>query len=243
MHSLAVSQQQFVLYVVFFCFQLNGPFSIMIKSLFVYGMVGGKNTKLKVSEIKSHIKSSLFLYKCSLFLSLALLLLPVQPDQISVCVEDDEDLRVDCMIKPAPNKINSYEFSWSSGTKEVLINTNVSGSKAEAQFNDKSQVVELEPHGYRMTLSDFKDKLPPNTTYMCKIYGEMKQITVEKGGWTEELKGMSVNQKLAEFFDRFLVCFNNFPLYRFPGAMLSSERVSAEILVLDCLPGLFPSSQ
>uniref|UniRef100_A0A3P9I0X3 Ig-like domain-containing protein n=1 Tax=Oryzias latipes TaxID=8090 RepID=A0A3P9I0X3_ORYLA len=122
----------------------------MIKSLFVYGMVG------------------------------ALLLLPVQPDQISVCVEDDEDLRVDCMIKPAPNKINSYEFSWSSGTKEVLINTNVSGSKAEAQFNDKSQVVELEPHGYRMTLSDFKDKLPPNTTYMCKIYGEMKQITVEK---------------------------------------------------------------
>ncbi|RVE63811.1 hypothetical protein OJAV_G00140260 [Oryzias javanicus] len=75
---------------------------------------------------------------------------------------------------------------WSAGsavaprTKEVLINTNVSGSKAEAQFNDKSQVVELEPHGYRMTLSDYKDKLPHNTTYMCKISGDVRQITVER---------------------------------------------------------------
>ncbi|KAF6725747.1 hypothetical protein FQA47_013608 [Oryzias melastigma] len=121
----------------------------MIKSLFVYGVLG-------------------------------VLLLPVRPEQISVCVEDDDDLRVDCMIEPKANKINTYEFSWSSGTKEVLINTNVSGSKAEAQFKDKSQVVELEPHGYRMTLSDFKDKLPHNTTYMCKIYGDVKQITVER---------------------------------------------------------------
>ncbi|XP_043995742.1 thy-1 membrane glycoprotein-like [Gambusia affinis] len=118
----------------------------------------------------------------SLFLSgiLGVLLIPVQPQLISVCLEEDEDLRVDCRIEPKPNKINSYEFSWSSGAREALINTNVSGSAAEAQFRDKSEVVELEPHGYRMTLKGFTNTLPHNTTYMCKITGQVESINVEK---------------------------------------------------------------
>lgn len=100
---------------------------------------------------------------------------------ITVCVEDDDDLRVDCLIEPKANKINSYEFSWSSGSKESLINTNVSGSAAEAQFKDKSSVEELEPHGYRMTLRSVTDKLPHNTTYICKISGVVASVNKEKG--------------------------------------------------------------
>uniref|UniRef100_A0AAQ4PLP7 Uncharacterized protein n=1 Tax=Gasterosteus aculeatus aculeatus TaxID=481459 RepID=A0AAQ4PLP7_GASAC len=110
----------------------------------------------------------------------AALLIPAECDLISVCVEDDYDLRVDCLTKPTPNQINSYEFSWSSGTTESLINTNVSGSAAEGQFKDKSYVEELEPHGYRMTLNGFTDKLPHNTTYMCKISGKAAAVNVMK---------------------------------------------------------------
>ncbi|XP_071317535.1 uncharacterized protein [Trachinotus anak] len=120
----------------------------MLKSLFVYGVLG-------------------------------VLLIPAKCDLITVCIEDDNDLRVDCLIEPKPNKINSFEFSWSSGTKESLIYTNVSGSSAESQFKDKSTVVELEPHGYRMTLSGFRHSLPHNTTYMCKITGEVARVNVE----------------------------------------------------------------
>lgn len=112
-----------------------------------------------------------------------LLVPPAQSERISVCTEDDNDLRVDCRIEPKPNKITSYEFSWSSGTKEAIINTNVSGSAAQAQFRDKSQVVELDPHGYRMSLTGFTDQLPHNTTYMCKISGQIESVTVERGGW------------------------------------------------------------
>uniref|UniRef100_A0A3Q2TH55 Thy-1 membrane glycoprotein-like n=1 Tax=Fundulus heteroclitus TaxID=8078 RepID=A0A3Q2TH55_FUNHE len=108
------------------------------------------------------------------------LVIPARSELISVCLEEDNDLRVDCRIEPKPNKINSYEFSWSSGTKESLINTNVSGSAAEAQFRDKSEVVELEPHGYRMTLKGFTETLPHNTTYMCKISGQVESVLVEK---------------------------------------------------------------
>uniref|UniRef100_A0A3Q2PRF1 Thy-1 membrane glycoprotein-like n=1 Tax=Fundulus heteroclitus TaxID=8078 RepID=A0A3Q2PRF1_FUNHE len=119
----------------------------------------------------------------SLFLcgALGVLVIPARSELISVCLEEDNDLRVDCRIEPKPNKINSYEFSWSSGTKESLINTNVSGSAAEAQFRDKSEVVELEPHGYRMTLKGFTETLPHNTTYMCKISGQVESVLVEKG--------------------------------------------------------------
>uniref|UniRef100_A0A3Q1GCH5 Thy-1 cell surface antigen n=1 Tax=Acanthochromis polyacanthus TaxID=80966 RepID=A0A3Q1GCH5_9TELE len=108
------------------------------------------------------------------------LLISVKSELITVCVEDDDDLRVDCKLEPTSNKINSYEFSWSSGNKQTLINTNVSGSAAEAKFKGKSDVEELDPHGYRMTLRGFRDSLPHNTTYLCKISGANANITVER---------------------------------------------------------------
>ncbi|XP_037603732.1 thy-1 membrane glycoprotein-like [Sebastes umbrosus] len=128
---------------------MDGCFSIMLNSLFVFGVLG-------------------------------VLLIPAKCDRILVCLEDDNDLRVDCLIEPKLNKINSYEFSWSNGTRESVINTNVSGSVAEGQFKDKSSVTELKPHGYRMTLDDFTDKLPHNTTYMCKISKDLASVNVEK---------------------------------------------------------------
>ncbi|KAE8287523.1 hypothetical protein D5F01_LYC13568 [Larimichthys crocea] len=60
--------------------ELDGCFSIMLKSLFVYGVLG-------------------------------VLLIPASCDPISVCYEDDNDLRVDCWVEPKANKISSYEFS------------------------------------------------------------------------------------------------------------------------------------
>ncbi|XP_076024876.1 uncharacterized protein LOC143014754 [Genypterus blacodes] len=111
---------------------------------------------------------------------LGVLLIPAHCDQISVCVEEDNDLRVDCRTELKPSKLNSYEFSWSSGPKESLINTNVSGSSVETRFIDKSHVEELEPHGYRMVLKGFTDKLPHNTTYICKISGVVATVYMEK---------------------------------------------------------------
>ncbi|KAM9331939.1 thy-1 membrane glycoprotein-like [Pholidichthys leucotaenia] len=118
---------------------------------------------------------TLFLYGV-----LGVLLILVGSERISVCLEDDDELRVDCRIEQKSNKISSYEFSWTSGAKESLINTNVSGSSAEERFRGRSRVEELEPFGYRMTLSDFTDKLPHNTTFLCKITGELASIHVEK---------------------------------------------------------------
>ncbi|KAG7515521.1 hypothetical protein JOB18_010585 [Solea senegalensis] len=117
----------------------------------------------------------------TLFGILGVLLIPghTQVTPISVCVEDDRDLRVDCRIEAMTNKFDSYEFSWSSGTRESLINTNVSGSSAESQFKDKSYVEPLQPHGYRLTLSSFTDTARNNTTYMCKINGKAARISVE----------------------------------------------------------------
>lgn len=111
---------------------------------------------------------------------LGVLLIPAKCNEISVCIEDDNELRVDCRVEAKPNKISDYEFSWSAGNKESLIHTNVSGSSAEPRFKDKSQVMELEPFGYRMTLSGFTDTLPHNTTYMCKVSGVMASVTLEK---------------------------------------------------------------
>lgn len=126
---------------------------------------------------------SVFFICPPVFFSPTVLLIPAKCGLISVCVEDDRDLRVDCQIEPKPNTINSYEFSWSTGTKESLIHTNVSGSSPDSQFSGKSQVEELEPHGYRMTLTGFTDTLPHNTTYMCKISGVPAIVTVEKRRW------------------------------------------------------------
>lgn len=144
------------------------------------------------------------------------------------------------MIDPKPNMINSYEFSWSSGAKESLINTNVSGSSAERQFADKSSVEELEPRGYRMTLTGFLDKLPHNTTFLCKISRVSARVTVEKGrqmtvcvvwGCEHEIKW--VGEKSKRILS--IVCIPLFSLCRSTCHMFSCECVFEELLLLDHL--------
>lgn len=110
------------------------------------------------------------------------LLIPAKCDKITVCIEEDKDLRVDCVINSTSNKINDYEFSWSSGTKEVIINTNVSGSVADSQFKGKKNYVTVLPTNiYRLTLEDPIDILPHNTTYICKVSGKPARAIFAKG--------------------------------------------------------------
>ncbi|KAM3601983.1 uncharacterized protein V6R79_022271 [Siganus canaliculatus] len=157
----------FLTFALWFLFsKLDGCFSIMLKPLFVYGVLG-------------------------------VLLIPAKCNQITVCVEDDRDLRVDCLINNQANKINSYEFSWSNGAKEQLINTNVTGLSAEDKFKSKSYVVEM-PTGYRLTLSEFTDTLPHNTTYMCNISGEVARVNVERVSDNINMAASTVSNKKSE---------------------------------------------
>ncbi|XP_031586521.2 thy-1 membrane glycoprotein [Oreochromis aureus] len=123
----------------------------MLKSLFVYGVLG-------------------------------VMLIPVKSQLMTVCMEEDEELRVDCLIENKPNIINTYQFSWSIGVRQEIINTNVSSGPAthRSLLINKSRVEELEPVGYRMTLSDFRDKLSDNTTFLCNISGQDANISVQK---------------------------------------------------------------
>ncbi|XP_068601072.1 uncharacterized protein [Brachionichthys hirsutus] len=133
---------------------------------------------------------------------LGVMLIPTKGVQISVCVEDDNDLRVDCWTESQDNTVDSYEFSWSYGTKEFLINTNVSGSPAQGQFKGKSYVKELKPHGYRLTVINSGDNRPHNTTYMCKLTGVPARIDVEK----DNLARCSAVSVFLERSSNWIVC-------------------------------------
>lgn len=115
-------------------------------------------------------------------LYVTVLSIPAKCGQISVCLEPDKDLRVDCTIKPKHSKTNTYEFSWWSGTEEIVIATNVSRSTAEESFKSKSNVEVLKSGAYRMILSDVIEKLQQNTTFVCKLSEETARVTVDKGG-------------------------------------------------------------
>lgn len=121
----------------------------MLKSLFVYGVLG-------------------------------VMLITVKSEWITVCVEEDGELRVDCQIEPKSNRINSYEFALSIGKRQLIINTNVSGGSAEEQFKGKSRVEELDPHGYRMAMTSFREYLSDDTIFLCKISGESDSVSVQK---------------------------------------------------------------
>lgn len=131
------------------------------------------------SAVGAHFFATLM---CFMFLFVPVLLIPAKCDRISVCAEDNKVLRVDCLLEPEPNKLNTFQFSWSSGTKESVFSTNVSGSSPDNEFKGKSTVKELQPHGYRMTLPNFTDKLPRNSTFLCRLSGKTARVAVEKGG-------------------------------------------------------------
>ncbi|CAG00505.1 unnamed protein product [Tetraodon nigroviridis] len=111
---------------------------------------------------------------------LGVLLIPAKCEKISVCTSDNKDLRVDCLVEPKPNKVNDYQFSWSSGDKEIVLSTNVSGSSPDKNLKTQSTIKELKPHGYRMILPNFTNELPQNVTFLCALSGNTVRIAVEK---------------------------------------------------------------
>uniref|UniRef100_A0AAY5KG14 Immunoglobulin subtype domain-containing protein n=1 Tax=Esox lucius TaxID=8010 RepID=A0AAY5KG14_ESOLU len=107
--------------------------------------------------------------------------------ELSVCEEEDGDLRIDCHLEPRANQINSYEFSLSTGTVETVINTNVSGSSPDVHYRDRSYVEHLDPHGYRLRLSAGTHTVThinnhPETTFICKISKKIASQIIQKGG-------------------------------------------------------------
>ncbi|KAJ7997503.1 hypothetical protein DPEC_G00229700 [Dallia pectoralis] len=126
-------------------------------------------------------------------------LLGVVRSELSVCEEEDGDLRVDCRIEPRANQINSYEFSLTTGTMETVINTNVSGSSPDVLYRDRSYVELLKPHGYRLRLNAETQTLTeinthPETTFICKISKKSASTILVKG----ELLPCSADQLLVQ---------------------------------------------
>lgn len=102
-----------------------------------------------------------------------------ESEKITVCQEEDNDLRVDCQLDPTPSTMRvEYEFSMATGGKETIINTNVSGIMADDKFRrDKAYPELLETDTIRLTITDFD--LTENTTFMCKISGRLESIFIE----------------------------------------------------------------
>ncbi|KAI5622475.1 hypothetical protein C0J50_18076 [Silurus asotus] len=98
---------------------------------------------------------------------------------MTVCQEEDNDLRVTCPLRPKPNYHTEFEFSMSKGKREIIINTNVSGTMPEPSFRHNTYVEELEPYGFKLTMMRFT--ITENTTFMCKVSQEDKRLFVDMG--------------------------------------------------------------
>lgn len=162
----------------------------------------------------------------------SVLLVPAKCSNITVCIEENGELRVDCLIHSKALKPESYSFFWSSGPKQMLINSNVSGSSVDNQFKGKSVVTEREL-GYRMNLRGFTENLPQNPTFICRVNDESAQISLGKGGWIWIYR----RGDKKKVWERFLVMISIycFSPCRTNWAMFSHQRISAELQLLDCL--------
>ncbi|KAG5844609.1 hypothetical protein ANANG_G00164310 [Anguilla anguilla] len=122
----------------------------------------------------------------TLFISsifLVVLVIPGFSQKVTVCKEEDGDVRVDCLIAPKQNQINSYEFSITKGSKEVVINTNVTGKTADPKFKDTTQVDSLDLQGYRLRMRKYQ--MDENTTFICKATQTTESVMVVKGKMLE----------------------------------------------------------
>ncbi|KAI5096577.1 hypothetical protein C0J45_13471 [Silurus meridionalis] len=96
---------------------------------------------------------------------------------MTVCQEEDNDLRVTCPLRPKPNYHTEFEFSMSKGKREIIINTNVSGTMPEPSFRHNTYVEQLEPYGFKLTMMRFT--ITENTTFMCKVTQDDKRLFVD----------------------------------------------------------------
>ncbi|XP_069039197.1 uncharacterized protein [Lepisosteus oculatus] len=120
--------------------------------------------------------NSLFIFGVFLAVSAA----PTLGDNnIKVCRQEDESLRIDCNIPPKPNQVSSYSFSMTKAGKETPITNNFTGGTTDLKFKDKIRVVPLENSGFRLTMTSFQ--LTENTTFICKVQSVIATAQVEKG--------------------------------------------------------------
>ncbi|KAB5548933.1 hypothetical protein PHYPO_G00061380 [Pangasianodon hypophthalmus] len=98
-------------------------------------------------------------------------------EEMTVCQEEDNDLRVTCPLQPKPNYHTEFEFSMSKDKREVIIYTNVSGTMPDPSFRHNTYVQELEPYGFKLTMMHFT--ITENTTFMCKVTKEAKSLFVD----------------------------------------------------------------
>ncbi|KTF76828.1 hypothetical protein cypCar_00019111 [Cyprinus carpio] len=140
-------------------------------------MYGNYDVMLPAQSFAMNAFNSLFRW----ILVLEVLMMPVlcqgEESVITVCQEEDNDLRVDCLLEPRPNYHTDYEFSMSKGQKEIIINTNISGIMPEPKFRHNTFVTELEPFGFRLTIMSFT--ITENTTFICKVTKIQKTLFVE----------------------------------------------------------------
>ncbi|XP_016332765.1 uncharacterized protein LOC107681113 isoform X1 [Sinocyclocheilus anshuiensis] len=136
-----------------------------------------KTKHFKMQSFAMNTINSLFGW----ILALGVLMIPVlcqdEESVITVCQEEDNDLRVDCLLEPRHNYHTDYEFSMSKGQKEIIINTNISGIMPEPKFRHNTFVTELEPYGFRLTIMSFT--VTENTTFICKVTKIQKTLSVE----------------------------------------------------------------
>lgn len=117
----------------------------------------------------------------SVLFRLSVLLTPGLCKYITVCQEEDQDIRVDCNIESKANQLPTYTFIMSSGKKEHIINTNSTTERVADQFKGKSTVEQLPTGGFRLRLQGYTP--PENTTFTCRsnIGTNPDHMVVEKG--------------------------------------------------------------
>ncbi|XP_060747020.1 thy-1 membrane glycoprotein-like [Tachysurus vachellii] len=98
-------------------------------------------------------------------------------EEMTVCQEEDHDLRVTCPLRPKPNYHTEFEFSMSKGRREVIVNTNVSGTMPDSSFRHNTYVEELDPYGFKLIIMSFT--LTENTTFICRVTNEDMRLFVD----------------------------------------------------------------
>ncbi|XP_073791447.1 uncharacterized protein isoform X2 [Danio rerio] len=138
-----------------------------------------KSKHFKIQSFVMNTSYSMFMW----ILVLGVLMTPAlcQDDEsiMTVCQEEDNDLRVDCPLEPKHSFHTDFEFSMSKGQKEIIINTNISGIMPEPRFRHNTFVTELEPYGFRLTIMSFT--IAENTTFICKVTKVQRTLFVELG--------------------------------------------------------------
>ncbi|KAI7796068.1 thy-1 membrane glycoprotein-like [Triplophysa rosa] len=121
--------------------------------------------------------NSIFVWIVFLEVLISTVLCQGEESIITVCQEEDTDLRVNCLLEPKANYHTDFEFSMSKGNKEMIINTNISGIMPEPKFRHNTFVTEIEPYGFRLTMMGFT--ITENTTFICKVTKTQKTLFVE----------------------------------------------------------------